>query len=185
MLRWSSSYPLCNIPGHHPDLSTPIHDVSASTALPRAVLDNNALVPTSPPDAPTLSVFAPAHVDENPTDMPLVDNMSAPASLCHAHQTATESVRDSATSSDPTAAAPQDNPSALTISPDSCGTSTSTSSVPLPTAISFQNNANPLLHVDAPEIPSSAFPEPALDDITCPSLLAAHLLSQSCLIPRY
>jgi hypothetical protein len=156
-----------------------IHDVSASTAIPRTVLDDNALVPASPPDAPSLSVLAPAYVGENPLNVPLVDNTSDPASLHHAPQTATEIVRDSATSLDPAPAAAQDNPSARTMPPDACGTSTFTSSVTPPAAISFQNNADPLVHADAPEIPSLASPEPVLVDITGPSVLTTHLLSQS------
>jgi hypothetical protein len=117
ILYQRSSYPLCNVPGHHPDSTPHIHDVSTSTAIPRSVLhDNTALVPTSSPDAPSLSVTTPVHVDENPSDVPLLDSMSVLSPLCHAHHMDTEGVQDSATSPDPAAAGTErDNPSSRTI----------------------------------------------------------------------
>jgi hypothetical protein len=65
-----STYPLCNIPGHHPDSTPHIHDVAIPTAIPHAVLPGDvALVPSSlasTPDAPSPSVPTPVHVDEQP-----------------------------------------------------------------------------------------------------------------------
>jgi hypothetical protein len=67
------TYPLCNIPGHHPDSTTHIHGVTFPKTIPRAVLhDNDALVPPSPVDMPSPSALtSPIHVDETPMDAPL------------------------------------------------------------------------------------------------------------------
>jgi hypothetical protein len=170
-----SSYPLCKVSGHHPDSTAHIHDVAASTAIPPPVLDDiNALVAASPPDAPSPSTLAPVHVDENPMDVPLLDNTSAPASLCGTRQTATESVRVSATSPDPAASsAARTNPSSRTMPFATLITSTSASSVLPPAAGSLQK----MVHSGALEIPSSASPELVLDDITGPFLVTTCLLS--------
>ncbi|KAN0140428.1 hypothetical protein V8E53_001637 [Lactarius tabidus] len=163
-----SSYPLCNIPDHHPDSTTRIRDVSVSTTIPRAVLhDNDALVPPFSADVPSPSgLTSPIHVDETPMDAPLFDkNTSAPASFHPPCQTATESVHDSTTSPNPAAAAAtRDDTSARTLAPTTCETSMSTSSASPPAAVSLQNNADLLVHSDPPEIPSSA--SPVLDVIT-------------------
>ena len=91
--------------------------------------------------------------------------MPAPATLYCAHQTITESVRSSAASLDRTAAgAARDHPSSRTMSPTVRETSTATSSVPSPAAVSFQNNE---AHSGAPE--SSASPELVLGDTAGPS----------------
>jgi hypothetical protein len=186
MLYYLSSYPLCNIPGHHPDSTTHIHDVSVSTTIPRAVLhDNDALVPPSLADVPPPSVLtSPIHLDETPMDAPLLDkNTSVPVSFHPPCQTATGSVHDSATSPDPAAAAAtRGNTTTRTMPPTTCETSMSASSAPPHTAVSLQNNADLLVHSDAPEIPSSA--SPVLDAITGPFLLTTHSLSQS-LTARY
>jgi hypothetical protein len=189
ILCYPSTYPLCNVPGHHSHSTPHTHDVAIPTAISHAILPGDvALVPSSlasTPDAPSPSVPTAVNVDNNPMDVPLLDNISVPASSYRAHQTATESVRDSATSPDPAAASAAGNsPSARTMPSTTRETSTSTSSVPPPAAVSLQNNADLLAHSSAPETPSSASPEPVLDDITGPSLLTSHLLSPS-LIARY
>jgi hypothetical protein len=180
-----SSYPLCNIPDHHPDSTTHTHDVPASATIPRAVLhDNDAPVPPPPTDVPSPSVpTSPIHVDETSMDAPLLDNnTSAPASFHPPRQTTTGSVHDSATSPDPAAAAAtRDNTSARTMPLTTCETSMSTSSAPPPAAVP-QNNVDFLVHSDALEMPSSA--SPVLDAITGPYLLTTHFLSQR-LTARY
>ena len=104
--------------------------------------------------------------------------MPAPATLYCAHQIFTESVRSSAASLDRTAAgAARDDPSSRTMSPTVRETSTATSSVPPPAAVTFQNNE---AHSGAPE--SSASPEPVLGDTAGPSLslmIAFHRSSTS------
>jgi hypothetical protein len=94
---------------------------------------------------------------------------------------ASNNVRDSSTSPDPAqagASVAQNNPSAPTISPAIHETSTSTSSVPPPAAVSLQINVDLLVHSGAREGLSSASPERLLDDITGPSPLTDHLISQ-------
>jgi hypothetical protein len=92
---------------------------------------------------------------------------------------ASNNVRDSSTSSNPAqagASASQNNPSAPTMSPATHETSTSTSSVPPPAAVSLQINVDLLVHSGTQGGLSSASPEQlqVLDDITGPSLLTDH-----------
>ena len=166
ILKQRSTYPLCSIPGHHPDSTAHIHDVSAS-AIPRPV-PQDALDLTFPPDAASLSVTTPLIVDQNTVDVPQIDNIlvSAPSSSC-ALQTATETFHDSATSPDPTAAVDtRDDPSARTMAPTIHAASTLTTSIPPPAEVSLQNNANLLApHLGSPEVPSSPSPEPVLENI--------------------
>jgi hypothetical protein len=105
-----SSYPLCNIPGHHPDSTPHIHDSATTPAIARPDLhDNPALVPSShatTPDAPSQSLPTPIHIDRSTVDVPLPNNdMSAPASSHSTHQPAAESLSYSATLPAPPAAA--------------------------------------------------------------------------------
>ena len=172
ILQWVTAYPLCNVRSHHPDSAPRIHDVSASTSISRPFLhDNTALDPPFPPDAPSLSVTTPVHIDENPIDVTLLDDMSATGRLSCAYQTATASGRDSATSQDLSAAvATRDDSSAQTM-PSTTRETPPPSFVPPTAAVSLRNNADLLVHSGALEIPSSASSEPVLDDITGPSLL--------------
>ena len=172
ILMRHSTYPLCNIPGHHPDSTTHIHDVSASTATPRSVLqDNAALDHTFPHDAPSQFVTTPVLADEITLDAPPIDNVLVLAPSSRAHQTATESVRNSAASLDQTAASvARDDPSSRTMAPTTCDASTPTASAPPPASVTFQNNTDLLAHCNTPEIPSSASPESVLDHTTGPSL---------------
>ena len=169
ILWLESTYPLCNMPSHHPHPTTPIHDDSASTSTPRHVLhDNAALDPTFPPDASSPSVTTPVLADEITVDVSQIDNIivSAPSSSC-ALQTATETFHDSATSPDPTAAVDtRDDPSARTMAPTILASSMLTTSVPPPAGDSLQNDANFLApHLGSPEIPLSTPPEPRLENI--------------------
>ena len=71
-----SSYPSCNIPGHHPDSTLHAHDVSISITFPRAVThdhDDTALVLSSSPDTPSLAADAPLRAHENLIDVPPLD----------------------------------------------------------------------------------------------------------------
>ena len=164
-----SAYPLCTIPGHHPDTIPRIHDASTPTVVPRSILHNNAaLIPSFPADAPSLSVITPDLIDENTVDVPQIDNSLVLAPSSHAHQTAMADSHDYASSPDPAAAvAAQDDPPARTMAPTIRAASTPTASVPPSFDVFFQNNADLLLapHSGSPEIPSSTSPEPVLDNI--------------------
>ncbi|KAF8261755.1 hypothetical protein EI94DRAFT_1745275 [Lactarius quietus] len=174
-----SSYPLCNIPGHHPDTTPHVHNVSASIAIPCAVLhDDAALVSVSPagtPDVLFTSVSA-LHVDDsgNRIDVPLLNN-TIPTSFHPTRQTPIERPRILATSSDPatTVGGTRDiETSARRISPTTPVTTTSTSSVSSTGAASLQNTTDILVHSDAPAIPPSASTGAGLDGIPesrCPT----------------
>jgi hypothetical protein len=77
-----SSYPSCNVPDHHPD--TTLHSPGAltSTTFARVVPHdpvNREPIPTvlsRDPDMPSLSARAPLRVDENLTNVSLLDNTS-------------------------------------------------------------------------------------------------------------
>jgi hypothetical protein len=174
ILTWTRSYPLCNISGHHPDLTPHIYDAATPTAIARADLhDTAALVPSSlasTPDAPSPSGSTPVRIDENTVDRPLLENdMSALASSNSAHQPAAKNLSDSATSLELLAVTSETldmDPSARTmplITPE-------TASVCPPGELSLQNIANLLVPSDASEIPSSASPEPVFNDIMSQSL---------------
>ena len=67
-----SSYPLCNILGHHPDSTTHIQGVSTSAIFTRTFQhdrDNTVLI-----DMTSASARAPLRVHESLTDTPLLDN---------------------------------------------------------------------------------------------------------------
>jgi hypothetical protein len=178
IFRSTPTYPLCNIPSHHPDSTPHIHDATTPTAIAHADLhDNVALVPSSlssTPDAPSLSVPTPVRIDENAVDDPLLNSdMPAPASSHSAHQLAAENVSDSATSPDPSAAAAaarDTDTSARTMTRTAPEVLTSAASVFSTGEHSLQNISGLLIHPDAPEIPSQTFPEPVLDDITGSSM---------------
>ena len=178
ILNRASTYPLCNIPGHHPDSAPHIHDVSTSLPISRAVLHDNtapltfSIVSTSDTPFPPLTALTiPVHVGENALDVPPHDNMSLSAPSFRADQIPMENLCDSATSPDKTVvAATQDNYSTRMF-PTIRETSLSTSSVPPPAVVSFQNNTDLLAHSGAPEILSSASPEQVLNGITSQSRL--------------
>jgi hypothetical protein len=172
-ILWQASvYPSCNVPDHQLHSTPLIHDIAAPTAIVHGVPRNDALlVPTSlttAPAAPSPSIHAPILIDEHTMDMPPLDSdMSAPVPFHPAHQMTTESVRASSTSPDPAgASAALNNPSAQTMSLTTRETLMSTSSVVPPAPLSPQHIADLLVHPDEPEVPSSAFPEPVLDDST-------------------
>ena len=90
------SYPVCNIPGHHPDSIPHIHNVSASTTFASVVPHdhgNTALVSSflaGSPDTPPSSAHVPLLVNESITDAaPLDNNISVSVSLQPVDQTPT------------------------------------------------------------------------------------------------
>jgi len=104
-----SSFPLCNVPGHHPDSTPRIHDGSASTTFARTDLHDNAAAlapaPLASSDASSLPVPAPRHAEECLTDVPPLDNdIYVPGSFHPAHHTAIENVLIPATSHAPVTA---------------------------------------------------------------------------------
>ena len=168
ILQLRSTYPLCNISGHHPNSTAHLHDVSASTATPRPILhDNDALDPTFPHDAPSLSVTTPILDDENVVDAPQIDHILVLVPSSRAHPTDTGSLHNSATSPDPAAdAATRDKLSDRTIASTIRETSTTTASTPPHAEVSFQSNANLLApHSASPETPSSTSTEAVLENI--------------------
>ena len=80
-----SSYPLCNIPDHHPVSVPHIHIDSASRTTALHDHDNTPSIPSSlasSPDMPPSFARAPLHIDETFTDAPPLDNVkSVPVSL--------------------------------------------------------------------------------------------------------
>ena len=109
ILRDPSSYPVCNLPAHHLNLSPHIHDEnSTSTAFVLAVpsdQDNTTLVLSSlaSPNPLSLSINVPHRVDDSLTDapLPLRSDISFPASLQSVDQETTESPRIAAISPNP------------------------------------------------------------------------------------
>lgn len=177
VLRLPSTYPLCSIPGHHPDSTPRINDISTSMAIPHTAMHDNVMpVPPSlarTPDAQCPPLTSPVHGVENV--VPLLDTILAHSPSSHAHQIVTEIFHDSVTSPDPAPAADSANTrlgditSARTMPLTTRETSTSNPSVPQFSTLSLQNDTDLLAHSGAPEIPPLASPEPMLHDITCQS----------------
>ena len=132
VILWEpSSYPLCNIPSHHPDSTSHIHNDFAFTTFEHAVRQDNTLhldsIPpihvdststasvladqdnTTPapslasPDPLPFSPNVPLRVDDSLTDarVPLENSMYAPVYLHPFDQTTAEGRRISATSQNP------------------------------------------------------------------------------------
>jgi hypothetical protein len=138
-------------------------------------------VPASSLDAPSPSIPVPIHINKSVSDVALLDNSTfVPAPLHPDRQIAThtESIRDSATSLDPSAAAVARNTSARTRPPAIHETLTSSSSVPPTGKLSLGNNEDSLVHSGALEIHSSPSLKLVVNDITGPSLFTTPLLSQ-------
>ena len=103
-----SSYPVCNIPGHHPDSTLHIHDHSHSTGFTPAVTHhhyNSAPIPSflsSRPDIRFLSAHVRLLVDESLGDAPPLENrLNIPVSLDPIDQATTERRRIPVTSPNP------------------------------------------------------------------------------------
>ncbi|KAH9025206.1 hypothetical protein EDB84DRAFT_404624 [Lactarius hengduanensis] len=146
ILRRPSSYPVCNVAGHH------IRDNSASTTFSRTA----TLVPASlsSPDAPSSLVPSLHHIDESLTNVPSLDN-SYPV-----HQTTIESICTPATSPDlATAGEIRDIVTSSTITPRATpetSTSAPLSSIPPPAPVATRHNTDLLAPSDTPNLPRSA-----------------------------
>ena len=185
-----SSYPLCNIPTHHLDSTSHIHDDSASTASVLTVPldhDNTAHIPSplASPDPLPLSPNLPLSTDDILTDAPsLENNISVPVFLQPVHQPITESRRISAISSNPatthaTHGITDTSPRLTCQSTPELSTSTcpkSKASNFLPSAIAAEHTAIKLTPsggldvASSPDVLSSASREPVVDHISGPSL---------------
>jgi hypothetical protein len=78
ILEVPSLYPVCNVPGHHPNSPPLIHDGSASATISRSVLhdhDTTALVPSLADNLALtpLSTYSPLPIHESPTNTPPLD----------------------------------------------------------------------------------------------------------------
>ena len=147
---------LCNMPNHHPD------------SIPRVLHESAVLVPSSLPGTlhvPSPSILAPVHIDETTLDGPLLDDdILIPASSPPVHQPAADSLSDLAISPDPLTA----TGAILDIDTSSrtpAEISTSTTSVPPTGGLSLEENADLLVHSDAPEILSPSLHEPGLENV--------------------
>ena len=173
------SYPVCNVPGHHPDATPHIHDNSASTTFARAVPHDHdetpivPSIPTSSPDMPSLSAHAPLRVEESFTDAPPRDNIiPASVSLRPIDRTTTESCRNPATSPNPVNTrlthgsidtTRPSTPEPLAFSP----LPMSKASTSLPDAVAVEHT--PLSPTPSLEVPLS-HPSQVLDDMLPPGL---------------
>ncbi|KAN0140518.1 hypothetical protein V8E53_001727 [Lactarius tabidus] len=104
-----TSYPVCKVPGHHPDSTSHIHYDHPPTTFTPAVPhdhDNIALLPSlTSPDPPRSPTYAPLPVDKTLTDALLLDNqISVPVSVQPMGQTTTENYLIPTTSRSPVTA---------------------------------------------------------------------------------
>ena len=161
-----SSYPLCNVPGHHPDLTAHIHDDSASTTCARTVLHDKAALAHAfivDPDAPSSSIPAPRHVDENLTDVPPFDNDRYTPGSFHPAQTAIDNLRILATQGDidtSTTTIPLFTPDPSASTPPTSMASTSP-----PSTVAVQHIADRCTSSDVLDVPSLLSPTPVLDNM--------------------
>ena len=179
------SYPLCNIPGNHPN-STPLGHIHNDDALIRHGPGNTVPVPSFPAsssDTPSVSAHASIRVDETLTTAPLLDkNMHHLVSSQPLHQITPETDRIPSTS-------PSLNPfithatcgrtdtSARTMCLTSPGPSVPTSS-PMPKAstspdpIAVEHTVFSHAHSDVVDIASTS-PAPDVDDVHTGLLLSS------------
>ncbi|KAH9045863.1 hypothetical protein EDB83DRAFT_2405252 [Lactarius deliciosus] len=155
-----SSYPLCNVPDHHPHSTPHVHNGSTSTSVSRIT----SLVSASDanPEVSSLSVPAPPHAHESITDA-LLDDFHPQT----AHETTTESLSISLTSPDP-ATSDVFVTSGIIIPRPTSATSTSASplsSASTSTALALQHNVDPLAPSDPPNFPRLAASNLVLDNI--------------------
>ena len=186
IVLWEPSfYPLCNILGHHLDLTHPtphVHGlgVSPSTTIARVVVPDNAMsIPVSlasTPDVPSFPVPAPFYVDENLEDVPMPDRNSSISALFHTtRQVAMESLRIPGTSPEPVAAGTTRGidifPGPRTmclftpgpLAPTPLPKSPSPTSISPPDAVTVEYTADN--RTSSLDIPSSPSPTQALDNI--------------------
>ncbi|KAH9035108.1 hypothetical protein EDB83DRAFT_2415780, partial [Lactarius deliciosus] len=174
-----SSYPLCNVPGHHPDSTPHMDGGSTSTTFARVLPhdhNNTALVPSflaSSPDMPPSSTRASVRVEGNSTDVPPLDNNISVLVSLRVDKSTTESRRIPSTSLNPATI------HATHGSIDTCVRETRLATLDLsasnvshrskaltspPDAVAIPRNAHRRTPSDDPDIPSSLSPTPVLDD---------------------
>ncbi|KAH9061972.1 hypothetical protein EDB87DRAFT_1682636 [Lactarius vividus] len=169
ILEEPSTYPLCNVRGHHRGPTPHIHDVSASTTFSRAPLYDSAALSPVPisrsTDAPSLSAPS-VHVGQDLTYTPPLDsNISDPVPLQPAYQPTVDSRRTPATSLDlltPRATQDGDDP-ATPFTWKLSASSRASTSTSLPSAITVLHTAHRPSPSDVPDIPSS--PTAVLDNM--------------------
>ncbi|KAN0140519.1 hypothetical protein V8E53_001728 [Lactarius tabidus] len=180
-LRESTSYPLCNFPGHHSDLTPNVHASSAFATLARTyahACHKTAPVPspsfTCSPVPTSASAHAPFRIHECLTNAPLlVDNTSVPI-----HARITTETCSSLSNPVPTCATlggvdtspkvthlPTPEPS-TPATPNKSNTSISPSHT-----VTVDHVAVSLTHSSDLEVPSSSSPSPVLDNL---SLIDSH-----------
>lgn len=154
-----SSYPLCNVPSHHPDSTPHTHDASeASKTSAHSVLHgDDALVPV--------------YLD-NTFDAPSIhDKVVVPISFHPAHQTTTKSQHVSTTSPDPAPARRGVGLSARSVPPPVPERPETSASLPPlpptspPSAVALEYSAYPQTYSDSPDFVSSPSPNPVLENI--------------------
>jgi hypothetical protein len=165
-----TSYPMCKVPGHHPESTSPIHGDNASTTFTPAVPDDHdkiSLVLSLPsPDPPPSSTHSSLPIDETLTD---ANTISLPV------RTTPE---DSRIPSSPTLVASCAIRGSIGTYPRAMNLSTLEPSVstpppkstPPPDAVLVKHTVGHTTFGD-PNVPSSASPAPFLDDILLPGRL--------------
>jgi hypothetical protein len=158
-----TSYPVCKVPGHHPDSKSHIHDDRAPTTFTLTIPDdhdNVALVPLlSSPDLPPSSTHASLPVHEFPTGAPPVDNnISLPV------QTTSE---DSRVPSSPNLITSRMIRGSNDTHPTAMNLSTPETSVSTPLDVVVVKHWHTVGHTSFGDlnVPSSAPPAPLLDDM--------------------
>ena len=168
-----SSYPLCKIPGHHPDSTTHIQDVSASAIFARTFQhDRNSTVLIN---MTSTSARAPLRVHESLTDAPLLDNniyVSVPTAteIRHIPSTSPNLVTTGAIHGSINTFS---RPMHLSIPEPSASTTPSTSKISTspPDAIAVERTAASHTVSDDVGGPSSPSPSPVLANMLPPGLL--------------
>ena len=178
ILSRPSSYPLCDLPCHHPGSTPHNHDNSASK--PVVLHDNATLVPASHarPDVPSSSTSSTPPTPNNLTDVPPLDSdIYLPGSLRLAHQTAIENLRIPATSQNPVTARVMQGGSDTSTTATPRSTPESSAST-LPTSMAstsphcdvVQNITDSLTSPDVLDIPSLPSPTTVLENMFSPGL---------------
>ncbi|KAH9045913.1 hypothetical protein EDB83DRAFT_2405701, partial [Lactarius deliciosus] len=170
-----SSYPLCNVPGHHPDSIPHIDGGSTSTTFARVLphdYNNTVLVPSflaSSPDITSASV----RVEGNFTDVPPLDNNISVLVSLRVDKSTTESRRIPSTFPNPaTIRATHGSIDTCvretrlaTLDPSASNASHRSKALTSPPGtVAVPRNTHRRAPSDDPNIPSSLSPTPVLDD---------------------
>ena len=178
ILALPDSYPVCNIPGHHPDSTPHIHASATFVHTAPHDLDHNNTAPVPSflagnLDTPPLSANSPLRVDESFTDAPpLNDIISGPVSLQPVDQITPDSCCTPATSPNPvtthaTHGSNDNSARAMHLStPEPLAftfPAKSQASTPPPDAIAIENT--PVGRTPSLEVPSSPSPNQVLGNM--------------------